>query len=82
MDHFRVAEDDCFPKIKVRSANSAPWIDLEVLKAVRKKKRLIKRNLKSPPLYTTGQYCDGVGRNASSSSNGDVNSALNDCHLL
>lgn len=32
---FLAAVDDCVPKIKVGSANSAPWIDAEVLKAER-----------------------------------------------
>ena len=40
MDLFLAAANDCVPKIKVRSANSTPWIDPEVLKAVRKKERL------------------------------------------
>jgi len=43
MDLFLAAVDDCVPKIKVRSTNSAPWIDAEVLKTVRKKERLRKK---------------------------------------
>ena len=51
MDLFLAAVDDCVPKIKVRSANSAPWIDAEVLKAVRKKERLRKKAKKSSSFY-------------------------------
>ena len=39
------------PKIEIKSANSAPWIDDEVLKAVRKKERLRKRAKKSSSEY-------------------------------
>ena len=34
------AVNDCVPKIEIKSANSASWIDAEVLKSVRKKERL------------------------------------------
>ena len=57
-------------------------IDAEVLKAVIKKERLIKRNLKSPTPYTTEKHSDGVGRNLSPSLNGNVNNTIKDCHLL
>ena len=58
-DLFHTAADDCVPKIKVRSANSAPWIDTEVLKAVRKKERLGKKAKKSSSVYhwATFQRC-------------------------
>ena len=51
MDLFLAAIDDCVPKIEIKSANSAPWIDAEVLKAVRKKERLRKRAKKSSSEY-------------------------------
>ena len=51
MDLFLAALDDCVPKIKVRSANSAPWIYAEVLKAVRKKERLRKKAKRSSSVY-------------------------------
>ena len=74
MDLFLAAVDDCVPKIKVRSANKAPWIDAEVLKAVRKKERLRKKAKKS----SSGQLSEDVGQNSSLSSNG----ILKTCHLL
>ena len=40
---FFAAINDCVLKIEIKSANCAPWIDDEVLKAVRKKERLRKR---------------------------------------
>ena len=40
-----------FPKIEIKSANSAPWIDAEVLKAVRKIERLRKLAKKSSSEY-------------------------------
>lgn len=46
-------------KIEIKSTNSAPWIDAEVLKAVRKKERKKERlesRLKSDSLNITGQY--------------------------
>ena len=51
MDLFLAAVNDCVPKIEIKSANSAPWIDAEVLKAVRKKERLRKRPKKSSSEY-------------------------------
>ena len=46
-------------KIEIKSTNSAPWIDAEVLKAVEKKDRKKERlesRLKSDSLNITGQY--------------------------
>ena len=43
VDLFFAAINDCVLKIEIKSANCAPWIDDEVLKAVRKKERLRKR---------------------------------------
>lgn len=40
---FFAAVNDCVPMIEIKSANCAPWIDAEVLKAVRKKERLRKQ---------------------------------------
>ena len=40
---FFAAVNDCVPKIAIKLAYSAPWIDAEVLKAVREKERLRKR---------------------------------------
>nr|XP_058968486.1 S-antigen protein-like [Pocillopora verrucosa] len=37
------AVNDCVPMIEIKLANCAPWIDAEVLKAVRKKERLRKQ---------------------------------------
>ena len=51
MDLFLSAVNDCVPKIEIKSANSAPWIDAEVLKAVRKKERLRKRAKNSSSEY-------------------------------
>ena len=51
MDLFLAAINDCVSKIEVKSANSAPWIDAEVLKAVIKKERLRKRAKKSSSEY-------------------------------
>ncbi|XP_068712151.1 uncharacterized protein [Montipora foliosa] len=51
MDLFLAAINDCVPKIEVKLANSAPWIDAEVLKVVRKKERLRKRGKKSSSEY-------------------------------
>ena len=46
-------------KIEIKSTNSAPWIDAEVLKAVEKKekkKERLESRLKSDSLNITGQY--------------------------
>ena len=51
MDLFFAAVNDCVPKIEIKSANSARWIDAEVLKAVRKKERLRKRAKRSSSEY-------------------------------
>ena len=51
MDLYLAAVNDCVPKIEIKSANSAPWIDAEVLKAVRKKERLRKQPKKSSSEY-------------------------------
>ena len=51
MDLFLAAVDDCVPKVQVKSANSAPWIDAEVSNAVRKKERLRKKAKKSSTEY-------------------------------
>ena len=40
---FFAAVNDCVPMIEIKLANCAPWIDAEVLKAVRKKERLRKQ---------------------------------------
>ena len=60
MDLFHAALD-CVPKIKVRSANSVSWRDSD-------------KKLKSLPPFTSGQHSEGVGRNSSPSSNGNVQS--------
>jgi len=44
------------PKIKVRSANSTPWIDAEVLKAVRKKERHGKKAKKSSYVHQSATF--------------------------
>ena len=51
MDLFLAAVNDCVPKIEIKSANSASWIDAEVLKAVRRKERLRKRAKRSSSTY-------------------------------
>ena len=51
MDLFLAAVNDCVPKIEIKSANSAPWIDAEVLKAVRRKERLRKWARRSSSAY-------------------------------
>ena len=51
MDLFLAAVNDCVPKIEIKSANSAPWIDANVLKAVRRKERLRKRARRSSSAY-------------------------------
>ena len=51
MDLFLTAVDDCAPKVQVKSANSASWIDAEVSNAVRKKDRLRKKAKKSSTEY-------------------------------
>lgn len=48
---FLAGINDCVPKNEVKSANSAPLIDAEVLKAVRKKERLRQRAKKSSSEY-------------------------------
>ena len=51
MDLFLAAVNDCVPKIEIKSGNSAPWIDAEVLKAVRRIERLRKLAKKSSSEY-------------------------------
>ena len=41
-DPFFAAVNGCVPKIAIKLAYSAPWIDAKVLKAVREKERLRK----------------------------------------
>ena len=43
IDLFLADVDDVVPKVQIKSANRTPWIDAEVLKAVRKKERLRKK---------------------------------------
>ena len=76
MDLFLAAVNDCVPKIEIKSANSAPWIDGEVLKAVRKKERL-RNGPRSHPLNITGQYFDCIMRNSNHLLNGNVHVSNN-----
>lgn len=78
MDLFLVAINDSVPKIGVKSANSAPWIDAEVLKAVRK--RDLESELKGHLLNITGQYFDCIVRNSNHLLNGSVSNASKVCH--
>ena len=43
IDPFFAAVNDCVPKIAIKLAYSAQWIDAKILKAVREKERLRKR---------------------------------------
>lgn len=79
MDLFLVAINDCVPKIGVKSANSAPWIDAEVLKAVRK--RDLEGELKGH-LNITGQYFDCIVWNSDHLLNESVSYASKVCHQL
>lgn len=54
MDFFLAVVNDYVPKIEKKSANSAPWIDAKVFKAIRKKKKLRKRSKKSFSEYSLG----------------------------
>ena len=40
---FLTTVETVVPKVRIRATNSAPWIDAEVLRAVRKKERLRKK---------------------------------------
>ena len=81
MDLFLAAVNDCVPKIEIKSANSAPWIDAEVLKAVRRKRDL-ESGLKGHHLHITGQYSDCIVRNSNHLLNENVSNILKVCQQL